>query len=382
MVSISRSEFKRQIQQMDAIEFEHFVADIWSERGWKTRVTKESEDRGIDVVATKDTPVSEKHLIQAKRYGADNTVGSPDIQQYASLRQQEQDVDAVVVVTSNQFTEQAERVARDLNVKLVDGDDLYEIVEKHSLSTVLADYLSVPESANSQTQSEVNKTISPGSTDKNTTNTIKILSIVGAAILILLCASAVGAVMLDGTGGGSVSESPAESNDTSTPTTDSDSEDSDSTLSKQSDQTEKLSLGQYSSRGELNVTVSDYLLTDSISTQYSQNLNEPSEGAQFLLARIKVINVGNTQANAPSHFELDYYDEKIDGYHVTTFEESKIGVDSKELHLYQDGWTQRELYPNNSKEGWMAFEVPQNFDEQSASIQIGYTEQPRWRLSN
>jgi hypothetical protein len=366
---------------MDATEFEHFVADIWSGQGWKTRVTKESEDRGIDVVATKDTPVSEKHLIQAKRYGIDNTVGSPDIQQYASLRQQEQDVDAVVVVTSNQFSEQAERVSRDLNVKLVDGDDLYDIIDKHGLSTVLTDYLSVPESTNNQTQSEANKTISPESTNKNTDNTIKILSIAGATILILLLASAVGAVMLDGTIGGTTSESPAESNSTPTPTSDNGGEgESDSTTSEQSDQTERLSLGQYSNRGELNVTVSDYLLTDSISTQFNQDFNEPSEGSQFLLARIKVINVGNTQANAPSHFELDYYDEKIDRYHVTTFEEDQIGVDSRKLLLYQNGSTQRELYPDTSKEGWIAFEVPVNFDEESASIQIGYTEQPRWRL--
>lgn len=116
------------------MEFERLIAELWSKQGWRTQVTQEIGDRGIDVVATKNNPVSEKHLIQVKRYGENNSVGSPDVQQYASLRQQEDSVDAVVIVTSSQFTTQAKEVADDLNVKLVDGNELCELINSTGIN--------------------------------------------------------------------------------------------------------------------------------------------------------------------------------------------------------------------------------------------------------
>ncbi|GGM64074.1 hypothetical protein GCM10009017_12670 [Halarchaeum rubridurum] len=114
---------------MDDWDFEHFVADLWSRQGWTTEVEQQSADAGVDVRATKETPFQQKALIQAKRYGENTTVGGPDIQQYASLKHQEDGVDQVVIVTTGAVTSQAEARASDLNVKLVDGDDLVQLVD-------------------------------------------------------------------------------------------------------------------------------------------------------------------------------------------------------------------------------------------------------------
>lgn len=116
------------------------MADVWDARGWNTRATRNSADRGVDVVAIQQTPFRRKHIIQAKRYSDSNPVGSPEVQQYASLRQQE-DADAVIIVTSGRFSEQAESVARDLNVKLVDGDDLYDLISSNGFSSITDKYL-------------------------------------------------------------------------------------------------------------------------------------------------------------------------------------------------------------------------------------------------
>lgn len=136
----TQSTFKRELQSIDPSVFEQFVADVWDARGWNTRVTRDSADRGVDVIATQRTPFRQKHIIQAKRYSDTNPVGSPEVQQYASLRQQE-DADAVIVVTSGRFSKQAESVARDLNVKLVDGNDLYNLVSSEGLSSITDEYL-------------------------------------------------------------------------------------------------------------------------------------------------------------------------------------------------------------------------------------------------
>lgn len=124
------TDLKRTLQGMDDYDFEHFVADLWGRMGWETEVSNQSSDKGIDVVATRRSPYEEKALIQAKRYGPNTTVGSPAIQQYASLKHQRHGVDKVLVVTTNGFSGQAEELAHQLNVKLVDGDDLVGLVEE------------------------------------------------------------------------------------------------------------------------------------------------------------------------------------------------------------------------------------------------------------
>ena len=59
---------------MGPTRFERFGADLWAAQGWNIRITR-------------DSSVSEKRLIQVKRDGPNNPVGSPEVQQYASLRQ-------------------------------------------------------------------------------------------------------------------------------------------------------------------------------------------------------------------------------------------------------------------------------------------------------
>lgn len=124
----SKERILNRLQGMNEYDFEELVAKVWEKRGWDTTVTQGSNDRGIDVIAKKDSPFSQKHLIQAKKYASGNKVGAPEIQQYSSLRHQEADVDAIIVVTTSSFSRQAEQAAKDLNVKLIDGSTLRDII--------------------------------------------------------------------------------------------------------------------------------------------------------------------------------------------------------------------------------------------------------------
>ena len=131
---------KDRLQRMDEYDFEYFVADIWERMGWDCEVSQASADAGIDVVATKSNPYDRKELIQAKRYGPNTTVGGPKIREYASLKQQESNVDSVAVVTTNSFTRQAKEVAEKMNVKLVNGDDLASMVDELGAEGLMAQY--------------------------------------------------------------------------------------------------------------------------------------------------------------------------------------------------------------------------------------------------
>lgn len=119
------------LEDMDDDEFEELVADIWEEKGWNTKVTQSSQDKGIDVIAKKNDLYDQKVLIQAKNYSQGNKVTSSEIQQYASLRQQENNVDEVIIVTKSSFTSSAKYRSDDLNVKLVSGEELDELYEEY-----------------------------------------------------------------------------------------------------------------------------------------------------------------------------------------------------------------------------------------------------------
>jgi hypothetical protein len=133
MSGVASEQAKRLLGRLEPRDFEHFVAAVWERRGWTTNVTKISNDRGIDIVATKHNPVERKELIQVKQYADENKVGSKQIQQYGSLRDLVDNVDTVIVVTLSEFTRPAKQTAGDLNVKLIDGEKLVRMEETVSL---------------------------------------------------------------------------------------------------------------------------------------------------------------------------------------------------------------------------------------------------------
>ncbi len=152
----SERELRAVLQQMDPYDFEHFVGDIWDRMGWRTTVSSASADEGVDVIARKSEPYDQTTLIQAKRYGPDTTVGSPAIQQYASLDQQIDGADEVVVVTTNEYTSQARDLAERLNVKLINGIDLARIVADVEAADLVDEYLDFVHTVDSEDSSEPN----------------------------------------------------------------------------------------------------------------------------------------------------------------------------------------------------------------------------------
>jgi HJR/Mrr/RecB family endonuclease len=51
--STDDSEILEELRSYSPTEFEEFVADLWSARGWDVRRTKQTGDKGIDVIAKK-----------------------------------------------------------------------------------------------------------------------------------------------------------------------------------------------------------------------------------------------------------------------------------------------------------------------------------------
>lgn len=132
---------KTRLQNIDPYEFEQFVADLWEAQGWETEVSQASNDMGVDVIARKaDGMVEQKLAIQAKRYSAGNKIGRQDVQQYYSMKVQDAQADAAVIVTTSSFTKPAEDWASEHNVKLIDGDDIIQLLNEKSAGHILDEY--------------------------------------------------------------------------------------------------------------------------------------------------------------------------------------------------------------------------------------------------
>ena len=118
----SEPSLLRHLRAMDNYAFEMLVADIWEGFGYDTTVSQESNDKGLDVMAI-HRETGERVAIQAKCYAGSNRIGRPAVQQYSSLYQQE-NADAVYIVSTGYYTDTAIESGRELGVRLIDGINL------------------------------------------------------------------------------------------------------------------------------------------------------------------------------------------------------------------------------------------------------------------
>jgi predicted transcriptional regulator len=122
-------------EQLSPTEFENLFSEIMEEYGWETNLTPDSGDRGVDIVAKKEAPFSQRVLIQVKKYQNDNLIGSGDIQKYSGLKNRTgETVDAVVVATTSGFTNEAKKVANNRDIKLINGTEIRSYLSKLNIS--------------------------------------------------------------------------------------------------------------------------------------------------------------------------------------------------------------------------------------------------------
>jgi len=97
------------------IQFERWLAQWFEDRGYRISMTPETNDRGIDIVGKRG---GETTAIQAKAYGPNNPVNSPEVQQVAGLHARS-DIDNVILGTTGSLTEEARKVAQNRDVHIL-----------------------------------------------------------------------------------------------------------------------------------------------------------------------------------------------------------------------------------------------------------------------
>lgn len=143
-MDLSEEGIRTLIFQLDPYEFEELIAELLEVWGWESVVTSGSNDKGKDILVSKSVPFAQEYAIQVKQNSKGNKIGSPQIQQYSSIQNQEETVDGVVVITTSSFTSQAHEMSATLGVKLVDGGDLIKLFENSDGQEVLKRFFDIP----------------------------------------------------------------------------------------------------------------------------------------------------------------------------------------------------------------------------------------------
>jgi restriction system protein len=106
------------IDEMDGLEFEKYVADLLRRRGYTRIRLTERYDLGVDIIARKDGIT---WGVQAKRYGGLVKVAAVR-QAYTALTRYK--CDRAMVISNSAYSRPAKLLAQDTNTVLIDREEL------------------------------------------------------------------------------------------------------------------------------------------------------------------------------------------------------------------------------------------------------------------
>lgn len=120
---------KRLAQELKGHPFAEFVAHLLGTMGYRTRVSPEGPDGGIDILAHKDELGFEPPIIKVQVKSTAGSIGDPVVSAlYGKVSQGE----FGLLVTLGTFTSQAKNFAKSKsNLRLIDGSELVDLVMQH-----------------------------------------------------------------------------------------------------------------------------------------------------------------------------------------------------------------------------------------------------------
>ncbi len=115
-------------QEIKGHRFADFVAHLLNQMGYRTRVSLEGPDGGIDIIAHRDELGFEPPIIKVQVKSTEG-IGDPIV---SALYGKVDNNEYGLLVTLGKFTKQAINFARSKpNLRLIDGDELVSIILRH-----------------------------------------------------------------------------------------------------------------------------------------------------------------------------------------------------------------------------------------------------------
>ena len=145
-----RSELLARLRDMPPALFERAVVRLLPAMGYGSDLAGtaaaigRSGDGGLDGMIDQDPLGLDRVYVQAKRYAADNPVGSPAILQFSGALAQRGAARGVFITTSR-FTDDARATAARLpqRIVLIDGEELARLMIRHDVGVRIAETVHV-----------------------------------------------------------------------------------------------------------------------------------------------------------------------------------------------------------------------------------------------
>lgn len=120
---------KRLAQELKGHPFAEFVAHLLGTMGYRTRVSPEGPDGGIDIIAHRDELGFEPPIIKVQVKSTEGSIGDPVV---SALYGKVDTKEFGLLVSLGTFTAQARNFAKSKsNLRLIDGDELVELILSH-----------------------------------------------------------------------------------------------------------------------------------------------------------------------------------------------------------------------------------------------------------
>jgi hypothetical protein len=130
--ALTRAELIDRIHQIDPIDFESFISELLEADGWESSVTEDQyyEKRGVDIIAKKDGPFSQKIAAQVKRYDpSKGRHGTTVVRSYNNIHEVVEGANISAIFATNEFTDDARELAEETELRLIEGEGLANFIE-------------------------------------------------------------------------------------------------------------------------------------------------------------------------------------------------------------------------------------------------------------
>lgn len=105
-------------------DFEHYIANLYSLLGFRTKVTPAANDMGKDIEMWKD---DNKYVVEVKLYSPHNKIGREKIQKLHSAMI-DSDADRAIFITTSGYTSSAVDYAHKFGIELLDGHKTVDLI--------------------------------------------------------------------------------------------------------------------------------------------------------------------------------------------------------------------------------------------------------------
>lgn len=128
--AISSIQIRPNLMELTPSEFEVLVANLFTQMGLETKLTRSTKDGGVDAIAYDMRPIlGGKVVIQARRYS--NTVGVSAVRDLYGTMLNEGANKGILVCTSS-YGSDAYNFSKDKPIELIDGSGLLYLLKEHA----------------------------------------------------------------------------------------------------------------------------------------------------------------------------------------------------------------------------------------------------------